>query len=494
VESPRGGGPRGTLRAAAMSEKKQRGKKKDSFSMTWMNPVMLPATPANAPAPPMAAPVPTAGAKAKFQWKAPTRGWHNGVPPGMPVPPAPPASGAPGTASTLPEKRPAAPAPALPAPKRDESYRDRNCLGPGFNIDDWLCGAAALCTQRPGAPSPATDMPDFVPLASTQGQGVLHVQAAKVPYHGCGGEMGSCLSRGGGSSRSQAEPLSTPLQPSPTLDDSTLDELMLVEEEDDKGGLWKLVTDLFAMPQGWGEAPPGSAAHSGGAESSASASTSHTQTPPPTLPVPSPPRAPHDDGDDGGTAHPAANGVAPPALGNAEPFAFALAQPPVSPPDTGALFLDSVLKDPHGEGERTGMDVEKPQLWETATQSAATTTSSGTSPAFSTNGFSSATDLSSLYGTETGNGSGSPRADGLDLTPEMDTAEVMHLYEDALADDQLGKLLQPSPHPTTLAANKPKWITEEPQVVSCAPALMERSFANQPQVVGGVHNGNGGFR
>ena len=102
-------------------------------------------------------------------------------------------------------------------------------MGQGFYIDDWLCGAAALCTQRPGGPNPATSIPGNTgpggPVGTAQ-QAFLHVEAAKVPT-GCGGD---CFT-GRGPSAYSAQYVSTP-----TLDDSTLDELMLVEEEGGKGG------------------------------------------------------------------------------------------------------------------------------------------------------------------------------------------------------------------------------------------------------------------
>ena len=425
--------------------------------MTWMNPVMLPNTPAQAPAPPVAAaPQPTTGnPKNKFQWKAPTRGWHNGVPPGMQVPPGIPVpQGPPPSAPTLPEKRPAAPAStsSQPRPRREEY--ERNCMGQSFNIDDWLCGAAAMCTQRPGAPSPATDIPVLGPLGTTPQQGVLHVQAAKV---GCGGD-GGCLASRTNASSSSAPLLAT--QPSPTLDNDTLDELMLVEEDEEKGGLWKLVTDLFQMPAGWGD--EGLQQRDPRHPTAAGPSNATLPPQPPTvMPYPPPQQLPATLGQPGPVLPPMQQPPLPPVAShggqfsptfqsspspfqNTPPFTFGAPVTPTSPPEDSDAFLDRVLTGVEQRSELYANDqppsLDAPPQWELRQPSS----SAGTSPSFSTNGFSSSGDLTSH---ETGNDHGSPRArvDSIDGTIDMDTIEVrLPLY---LARRQPARPLSASPRP-----------------------------------------------
>ena len=413
--------------ATAMPEKKQKGgkKKKDQFAMTWMNPVSLPATsPGNAP-PPAPENLPVAPVQqppkvqpSKFQWKQPTRGWHNGVPPGMAVPPQPPQARSP--TPTLPEKRPAEgtsrASVSSPTQRRREEVRDRSCMGQGFYIDDWLCGAAALCTQRPGGPNPATSLPGNtgpgglgVPVGTAQ-QGFLHVEAAKVPT-GCGGD---CFT-GRGPSAYSAQYASTP-----TLDDSTLDELMLVEEEGGKGGLWKLVTDLFAIPGQQQHHLPGPQ------------TPSHVVVAPPTSISPNRPIPPNAND----IMH--RSPVAPPIGGSfraphervVAPFVFQPAQEITSPPDDVAhvaLLLDDVVNETHWPGFEG--DKGQPPLTHLfhLEQIQEQALSTGTSPSdhtFSVNEFSSSGDVASTQGHETGNGNGSDRADSIDGTTDMDTMEV----------------------------------------------------------------------
>ena len=270
-----------------------------SFSMTWMNPVTLPNTPAQAQpqAHPVAAapPTTTGNPKNKFQWKAPTRNWHNGVPPGMQ---APPVMAAP---HKLPEKRCAAPDLASSQPPPRCEKHARSCMGQSFDIDDWLCGAAALCTQRPGAPRPA------------------------------------------------------PLQPSsPALDNDTLDELMMAEEDEETGGLWKLVTDLFQMPAGWGE--EGLQQRDPRRPTTTAPLKSTLPTPPPTvMPYPPQQQLPATLGQPGPVLPPMQQPSLHPAASNGGHFSpvpsqpkprdlvFTIGAPPTSPPEDRDAFLDRVL-------------------------------------------------------------------------------------------------------------------------------------------------------
>ena len=410
--------------ATAMPEKKQKGskKKKDQFAMTWMDPVALPATsPGNAP-PPAPENLPVAPVQqppkvqpSKFQWKQPTRGWHNGVPPGMAAaPPQPPQARSP--TPTLPEKRPAEgtsrASVSSPTQRRKEEVRDRSCMGQGFYIDDWLCGAAALCTQRPGGPNPATSIPGNTGpggLVGTAQQAFLHVEAAKVPT-GCGGD---CFT-GRGPSAYSAQYVSTP-----TLDDSTLDELMLVEEEGGKGGLWKLVTDLFAIPGQQQQHQPGPQ------------TPSHVVVAPPTSISPNRPIPPNaKDMHRSPGAPPLGGSFRAPHERVVAPFVFQPAQEITPPPEDVAhvaLLLDDVVNETHWPGFEG--DKGQPPLThlfhlEQLQEQALSTGTSPSDHSFSVNEFSSAGDVASTQGHETGNGNGSERADSIDGTTDMDTMEV----------------------------------------------------------------------
>jgi len=282
-------------------------------------------------------------------------------------------------------------------------------MGQGFYIDDWLCGAAALCTQRPGGPNPATSIPGNTGPGGTAQQAFLHVEAAKVPT-GCGGD---CFT-GRGPSAYSAQYVSTP-----TLDDSTLDELMLVEEEGGKGGLWKLVTDLFAIPGQQQQHQPGPQ------------TPSHVVVAPPTSISPNRPIPPNArDMHRSPGAPPLGGSFRAPHERVVAPFVFQPAQEITPPPEDVAhvaLLLDDVVNETHWPGFEG--DKGQPPLTHLfhLEQLQEQALSTGTSPSdhtFSVNEFSSAGDVASTQGHETGNGNGSERADSIDGTTDMDTMEV----------------------------------------------------------------------
>lgn len=185
-------------------------KRKSPNQATWTAPVVLPTNPVSPNAT-----HPEKTNKKGFEWKQPTRGWRNGLPPGTRHP----------TPATSDPRVGALPVPLSNIKPQATMYRSgglfagRNCT-PNFfgQSDDSLCGFA-LCASRASGPY-------YQPVPP------VHQQATN---------------RMGRVDVDTSVPLPTNRHYFPD-DNKILVDKLFQEESEETGGLWKLVTDLFSSP------------------------------------------------------------------------------------------------------------------------------------------------------------------------------------------------------------------------------------------------------